>query len=42
VNNVIATLQVEVLEGLRVLAQQVVRIDRKKGHSEKAAKVVNA
>ena len=42
VNDVIGALQVEVLEGLRVLTQQVVGIDREKGDSEKAAKIVNA
>ena len=41
-NDVIGALQVEVLEGLRVLTQQVVGIDREKGDSEKAAKIVNA
>ena len=40
-NDVIGTLEVEVLEGLRILTQKVVGVDREKGDSEKAAKVVN-
>ena len=40
-NDVIGALEVKVLEGLRVLAQQVVRVQRKEGHAKQAAKVVN-
>jgi hypothetical protein len=40
-NDVIWTLEVEVLEGLRILTQKVVGVDREKGYAEKATKVVN-
>jgi hypothetical protein len=42
VNDVVGTLEVEILEGLRVLTQKIVRVQGEEGHTKKAAKVVNS